>query len=486
MTDQVRTRFAPSPTGFPHIGGIRTALFAWLFARHYGGEFLLRIEDTDVARTVPGSVDAILQGLRFMGMEWDEGPDIGGPYGPYYQSQRLPLYQAAAKRLVDEGKAYYCYCSPERLGKMREEQAARKQPPGYDRHCRDLSPQERADKEAQGIKPVVRFKMPLTGQTRFIDLIRKEVVFENSTQDDHVLLKSDGYPTYHLAHIVDDHAMQISHVIRGEEWLSSTPRHLMVWDALGYKPPFYAHLPLILGPDRSKLSKRHGAASVMEYAEQGYLPDALFNFLSLTGWSLDDKTEIMSREEIIKNFSIERVSPTAAIFNMEKLQWMNGMYIRRLTPEEFFEKVRPFLEKDKDTAVALTTDAEYVKKAVPLAQDRARTLVEVAELMRFFFVEPEYEAQLLIEKNMTSDTTISTLQTVYQRLQNTAFDAATLEQVLRPMAAELNLKTGQLFGAIRTAVSGRTATPPLFQMMEVMGKERSLKRIQVAVNMLKS
>lgn len=350
MSDTVRTRYAPSPTGFPHIGNTRTALFEWLVARHNGGRFLIRIEDTDTARTVAGSQEAILQGLKWLGLNWDEGPDIGGPYAPYHQSQRLPMYQEAAKKLVAEGKAYYCYCSPERLEKMREEQAARHQPPGYDRQCRELSEQERADKIALGIKPVARFKMPLEGRTKFIDLIRGEVVFENRTLDDHILLKSDGFPTYHLAHIIDDHAMQITHVIRGEEWLSSTPRHLLLWEAMGYTPTKYAHLPLILGPDRLKLSKRHGAASLIEYAEQGYLPDAIFNFLALTGWSLDDKTEIMTRGEVIKNFSIERISPTAAIFNIEKLQWMNGMYIRKMSPEEFFNAAKPFLMKDTDAS----------------------------------------------------------------------------------------------------------------------------------------
>lgn len=486
MSETVRTRFAPSPTGFPHIGGIRTALFAWLFARHHEGQFILRIEDTDVARTVPGSVKAITFGLRWMGLDWDEGPDTGGPYGPYSQSQRLHLYKEAASKLVTEGKAYYCYCSPERLDQMRKEQAARKQPPGYDRHCRNLSPEERAKKEAQGIKPVIRFKMPLNGQTRFTDLIRGEVVFENKTLDDHVLLKSDGYPTYHLAHIVDDHAMKISHVLRAEEWLPSTPRHLLLWEALGYKPPEYAHLPLILGADRSKLSKRHGAASVTEYAEQGYLPDALFNFLALLGWSLDDKTEIMSREEIIKHFSIERVSPTAAIFNSEKLQWMNGIYIRKLTPDEFFEAAKPFLMKDKDAAAVLAANEVYVRSALTLAQERAKTLAEIPELLRFFFVENlEYDAKLLIEKKMTRENTLTTLEAVYQKIKPVKqFNADMLEKVLRPMAEELGLKTGQLFGSIRTAVSGRTATPPLFQMMEVLGKEQTLRRIEAAIRKL--
>jgi len=483
MTGSVRVRYAPSPTGFPHVGNIRTAIFNWLFARHHGGTFFIRIEDTDTARTVPGSLEAILNGLRWLGMDWDEGPDVGGPYGPYFQSQRLAYYQEAARRLVEQGKAYYCYCSPERLEQMRKDQIAHKQPPGYDRHCRNLTPLERAQKEAEGIKPVVRFKMPLSGQTRFTDLIRGEVVFEHSTLDDHILLKSDGYPTYHLAHVVDDYMMKTTHVIRGEEWLSSTPRHLLLWEAMGYEPPFYAHLPLILGTDRSKLSKRHGAATITEYAEQGYLPEAMFNFLTLLGWSLDDKTEIMSVDQIIQNFSIERISPTAAIFNIEKLQWMNGVYIRKLSPEAFYEKARPFLERDKDAGPMVKRDESYVRKAIALAQDRARTLVEVADLVRFCFVdELEYSPELLIEKNMDVPRTVQVLSICHQRLsQVEPFDAVTLEQVLRPMAAELGLKTGQLFGVLRTATTGRTAAPPLFQTMEVLGKQRTLDRIKAAI-----
>ena len=488
MTAPIRVRFAPSPTGFPHIGGIRTALFNWLFARHYGGQFFLRIEDTDVARTVEGSVEAIFNGLRWMGLNWDEGPDIGGKYAPYYQSQRLPLYQEAAKKLVEQGSAYYCYCSSERLDQMRKDQTAKKLPPGYDRCCRDLTPEERTKKEAEGIRSVIRFRMSLTGQTRFTDLIRKEVVFENSTLDDHVLLKSDGYPTYHLANVVDDHLMETSHVIRGEEWLSSTPRHLLLYQALGYQPPLFAHLPLILGPDRSKLSKRHGAASVKEYADQGYLPDALFNFLALTGWSLDDKTEIMSREDIINNFSLERISPTAAIFNIEKLNWMNGMYMRKLTPEQFYEVSQSFLMTDKAAAQAVIQNENYVRSVLPLVQERARTLVEVPELTSFFFVDKlEYDASLLIEKNMTHEDALKALEVGYKRIKDlTPFDAETLEKVLRPLAVELGMKTGHLFGALRTATTGRTAAPPLFQTMAVLGKERSLKRVEAAISKLKS
>jgi len=276
MTRPVRVRFAPSPTGLPHVGNIRTAMFNWLLARHTGGRFILRIEDTDVARRVEGAVETIMDGLRWLGLDWDEGPDVGGDYGPYYQSQRLEMYREAAEQLVAQGDAYYCYCSPQRLGEMREEQVRRKQPPGYDRLCRDLSPQEQAQKKAGGIRAVIRFKTPLEGQTRHQDMIWGDVAFEHSTIDDFVLLKSDGYPTYHLASVVDDHAMEISHVIRAEEWISSTPRHLLLYRSFGFEPPLYVHHPMILGPDRAKLSKRHGAVSILEYREQGYLPETMF------------------------------------------------------------------------------------------------------------------------------------------------------------------------------------------------------------------
>ena len=343
MTNPVRVRFAPSPTGYPHVGNIRTAMFNWLLARHTGGKLVLRIEDTDVARRVEGAVEAIMDGLRWLGLDWDEGPEAGGDYGPYYQSQRQELYRQAADRLVEQGDAYYCYCSPRRLEEMRKEQASLKQSVGYDRHCRDLSPQERAQKETEGITPVVRFKTPLEGKTGYHDVIWGDVVFEHSTIDDFVLLKSDGYPTYHLANVVDDHAMEISHVIRAEEWISSTPRHLLLYQALGLEPPLYVHHPMILGPDRAKLSKRHGAVSIIEYREQGYLPETMFNFLSLIGWSLDDKTEIMSRQELIENFSLERIGKTGAIFNRDKLDWMNGVFIRKLSYEDLLRKIMPYL-----------------------------------------------------------------------------------------------------------------------------------------------
>jgi glutamyl-tRNA synthetase len=507
MNKSVRVRYAPSPTGAPHVGNIRTALFNWLFARHYGGSFIVRIEDTDVARKAEGTVETILNSLRWLGLDWDEGPEAGGKYAPYFQSQRLDLYREAAERLVSQGDAYYCYCSPQRLEEMRAEQVRRKQPPGYDRHCRNLSEQERAQKQSEGISPVVRFKALLEGQVRFTDLIRGEVVFENNTMDDLVLLKSDGYPTYHLASVVDDHLMEISHVLRAEEWLSSTPRHLLLYRTLGFEPPQFAHLPMILGSDRSKLSKRHGAVSIVEYYKQGYLPETMVNSLTLLGWSLDDKTEIMSRQELIDNFSLERVGRTAAIFNREKLDWMNGVYIRSLTADEFFNVVQPYLMEDKLAGETVILDEKYVRDILSLIQERSRTLAEVAELAQFFFVdELDYDAGLFISKNMNLQSAAEALEAAQQELgklvvlressnqalkagqqklsQFEAFDVESLEAILRPLAVELGLKTGQLFGTLRVAVTGRTAAPPLFQTMVVLGKERCLKRIEAAIRML--
>ena len=488
MTKPIRVRFAPSPTGYPHVGNIRTALFNWLFARHSGGRFIVRIEDTDVARKVEGALEVILGGLKWLGLDWDEGPEVGGDYGPYFQSQRLSLYNEAAERLIRQGDAYYCYCSSQRLKEMREDQARRKQPPGYDRRCRDLSDAERAQKEAEGITPVVRFKTPLEGRTEFNDLIWGEVGFEHSTIDDLVLLKSDGYPTYHLANVVDDHLMEISHVLRAEEWLSSTPRHLLMYQALGFEPPQFAHLPMILGADRAKLSKRHGSVSITEYRDQGYLPETMVNFLALLGWSLDDKTEIFALSELVADFSLERVSRTGAIFNQDKLNWMNGAYIRSLSLDDFTQRTLPFLENDLPTGVRRPLSIDYVRKVMPLIQERARTLAEVSELTGFLFTdELDYEPGLLIVKNMDRESSIHALETVRQRLTPLqTFDTSSMEAVLRPLAAELGLKTGQLFGTLRVAVTGRTVAPPLFETMSVLGKECSLERIEAALDKLHS
>ncbi|MEN8613922.1 glutamate--tRNA ligase [Dehalogenimonas sp. THU2] len=480
MNNNIRVRYAPSPTGHPHVGNIRTALFNWLFARHEGGKFLVRIEDTDQARYVEGSVEAILGGLRWLGMDWDEGPEKGGDYGPYFQSQRLEKYQAAAEKLIAGGHAYRCYCSSERLEEMRAAQTAAKQPPGYDRHCRD-----KCEITPEGITPVVRFRVPLKGRTVFNDLIRGEVSFENALLDDFILLKSDGFPTYHLANIVDDHDMRISHVIRGEEWVSSAPRHVLLYQALGYEPPLYAHLPMILGTDRSKLSKRHGAVSIMDYEEQGYLPETMVNFLALLGWSLDDKTEIMDVKQIIDNFSIERISKTGAIFNVEKLDWMNGSYIRALTLDEFTDRARPFLEAGVPESRAF--DRDYIKSALALVQERVKKLGEFRdqpEMTRFFFIENlEYEPIELLGKKMTAASTRTALERSLERLEKLGdFTVESMEADLRSLAEELELKPGQLFGSLRVAFTGLIVSPPLFQTMIVLGREQCLKRLREAVS----
>ena len=474
----VRLRFAPSPTGYPHLGNIRTALFNWLFARHHRGKFILRIEDTDIARKVEGAADVILDCLRWLGLDWDEGP--------YFQSQRLPIYRETVDKLLRDGHAYSCYCSPERLEIMRQEQAKRKQPPKYDRHCRNLTQQERAQLELRGMTPVIRFNTPLEGETTFHDLIYGSVTFKHDTLDDFVLLKSDGYPTYHLANVIDDHSMTISHILRAEEWLSSTPRHVLLYQALEWQPPQFAHLPMILGPDRAKLSKRHGATNINEYQKQGYLPDAMINFLALLGWSLDDRTEFLSREELIRHFSLERVGKTAAIFNKDKLDWMNGAYLRRLGPGEFVERALPFLDRDLPQSVKRPLDRTYASQALSLIQERAKTLAEIPQLVDFFFLdELQYDPGLLLGKKLNAQAAVQAIKAASQQLQKIqTWDPAVLESILRPLAPALNLTTGELFGLLRVAVTGRTAAPPLFQTMTVLRKQKCLKRLDLALRLL--
>jgi glutamyl-tRNA synthetase len=477
----VRTRYAPSPTGDPHIGNIRTALFAWLLARHYGGQFLLRIEDTDRARYQEGGVEAQIETLRWLGLEWDEGPDIGGPYAPYVQSQRLDIYHEHAERLIADGWAYRCYCSPERLEEVRRAQQARKEPPRYDRHCRELPAEERAAKEAAGEAAVVRFKTPLTGETLTHDALRGEVAFANETLDDFVILKSDGYPTYHLAAIVDDHLMEISHVLRGEEWLSSLPRHVLIYRAFGWEPPIFCHVSTILGPDRAKLSKRHGAHSALTYREMGYLPEAIVNFLALLGWSLDDRTEIIDRETLVRSFDVDRLLANPAVFNAEKLEWMNGVYIRMLSAEELAERARPRLEE----ALGRPVDAAKLARIAPLVQERIKTLNEVTEMAGFFFAEGPlaYDVVTLLGKKFAAEpgraaAALDRVTAAAEMAPEWTHEA--LEEAIRPLAEELGVKAGDLFGVVRVAVTGKTAAPPLFETMEVLGREVSLERLREA------
>jgi glutamyl-tRNA synthetase len=480
----VRTRYAPSPTGEPHLGNIRTALYDWLLARHYGGTFILRIEDTDRERLVEGGVEAQMQALRWLGLEWDEGPDKGGPHAPYTESERLPIYHEHAQRLIDTGWAYRCYCSPERLDQVRKEQQARKLPPQYDRRCRNLTDEQSAEQEAQGVKSVVRFAVPLDGETVTLDELRGEVKFENAKLQDTVILKSDGYPTYHLAAIVDDHLMEITHVFRGDEWLPSAPLHFLIIRAFGWEPPKYAHVSRILGPDKAKLSKRHGAHAVLEYRDQGYLPDAIVNFLALLGWSLDDKTDVFDRETLIKAFDVDRLLPNPAVFNEEKLVWMNGVYIRQMTAPQLAEAVRPYLEK----AIG-PIDMALLERIVPLVQERIRVLTEIVEMADFFFTEGplEYDATLLLGKKFADQPAEAAhaLELVIGVTEATAdWTHETLEANVRPLAEQLGVKAGDLFGVVRVAVTGKTATPPLFETMEVLGREKSLARLKDALGRL--
>ena len=486
----VRVRYAPSPTGEPHVGNIRTALFNWLFARHEGGAFIVRLEDTDRARYVQGAEQAIFESLAWLGLDYDEGPDPSNPSrdigdrGPYVQSRRVQTYQRYVAELVEGGHAYRCYCTPERLDAVRKDLQRRKLPPKYDRHCRDLPDAERQKLESEGLPAVVRFRTPLSGQTTFHDLVRGDITFENDTLDDFVLLKSDGFPVYHLANIVDDRLMGITHVMRGDEWLSSTPRHVLLYEAFGWEPPVFAHLPMILGPDRAKLSKRHGDTSVLEFRDRGFLPEALFNFLGLLGWSLDDRTEIIDRDTFVQHFSLDRVLANPAVFNREKLEWMNGVYIRSLADDELAKRAVPFLERE-----GRPVDRDVLRRVVPLIRERIKLLTEAEDMAGFFFSEGEldYGTEILLGKRFVDDrgAASNALETVLRRIRNIeAWDDEALEGAIRPLAEELALKTGELFGLIRVAVTGRTAAPPLFETMAVLGRERTLERLESALKRL--
>ncbi len=484
MNDKnVRVRFAPAPTGHLHVGGARTALYNWLFARKHGGAFILRIEDTDQIRSTEESLRVIIHSLRWLGLDWDEGPDVGGDFGPYFQMQRLHFYRAAAERLLEEGEAYLCYCSPEELRERRKEAMARGETPGYDRRCRYLSPKEKAALEAEGRKPAIRFAMPLEGETVVHDLIRGEVHFANEQLDDLVIMRAEGFPTYNFACVVDDLLMRISHVIRADEHLANTPRQIRMYEALGHTPPQFAHVSMILGEDRTKLSKRHGATSVAEYCDAGYLPEAMVNFLALLGWAYDDKTEFFTREELIERFSLEKVNPAPSVFTQGKLDWMNGVYIRHLAPSDLAERLMPFL-----TGGGLEADMETVRRLVPLIQERIKVLSEAVDLVDFFFKEDIVcEPQLLIGKKLTAKESYAALKETRRALAALpSFDEERVEKVLRKEAEDLGLKVGQLFTIIRIAVTGKPVAPPLFGTLTILGRERTLQRIDQALEHLKT
>jgi glutamyl-tRNA synthetase len=473
----VRVRFAPSPTGYLHVGGARTALFNWLFARNRGGVFILRIEDTDKVRSTEESVGGILSSLRWLGLDWDEGPGVGGQYEPYYQTQRLPFYHAVVEQLLEKGCAYYCYCTEEELRTRRKAALASGMPPGYDRRCRYLSDKQRTELEAEGRAPAVRFAMPREGETIVEDLIRGKVRFSNEQLDDLVILKADQTPTYNFAVVVDDMLMKVSHVIRGDEHLANTPRQIRIYEALGYELPQFAHVSMILGEDGTKLSKRHGATALSDFRDSGYLPEAIFNFLALLGWAYDDKTEVMSREDIVERFTLEKVNPSPAVFSRDKLEWMNGVYIRQLNQEDVAARTLPFLQ-----AAGLRADEETMRRLVPLIQERIKILSDTVELVDFFFLEEiQYDSQLLVGKQMDPRASLDALRRVIEILEGLhSFDEETLETALRGLTAELGLKAGQLFGMIRVAVTGKVVAPPLFGTLSILGRERVLARLSQA------
>lgn len=481
----VRVRFAPSPTGQPHIGNIRTVVFNWLFARQHHGKFILRIEDTDRSRYAPDAVKVIKDSLRWLGLDWDEGPDIGGPYGPYVQSQRLELYREKAEELIEKGWAYRCNCTPERLERIREEQRARVETPMYDGHCRELPPDAISPDEPY----VIRLKVPREGTTTVHDSLRGDIIFENRLIDDQVLLKSDGFPTYHLAVVVDDHTMGITHIMRGDDWISSTPKRVLLYQALGWKPPVYAHVPLVLGPDGKKLSKRHGAVSIADFRKQGYLPDALFNFLTLLGWSPGEgeEQEIFSREELLERFDITHVNLASAVFSYDKLDWMNGVYIRAMSREELLQQLIPFWQEAGMIPTPVPTEVlPTLETLAPLVQERLKTLRDVVPLTDFIFTDIETPpAASLIGKKMTAEESLAALQAVHAFLSRLVdFDAETMESQMRQLATELGLKAGQLFNIVRVATSNKKVAPPLFGCLEALGRKTTLRRLARAKEVL--
>lgn len=485
----VRVRFAPSPTGDLHIGGVRTAQFNWMFARRHGGKFILRIEDTDQSRTQEQSLSGILDGLRWAGINWDEGPDIGGPFAPYIQSQRVALYQKWAHWLVENGKAYRAYETPEELELISAARKANNLPPGYDRRGRALTTEDWAKFEAEGRPYVIRLKVPLGEETVFEDMVRGTIRVQNDTLQDAVLLKSDGFPTYHLAHLVDDHFMEISHVMRAEEWIPSTPLHVILYNAFGWEAPQFCHLPVILHPNGGKISKRkHPEAAISYFIKGGFLPEAVTNFLCNVGWNygkLDDKGEeiqIFTKDEAAEIFDVTRVSQTGTKFDVKKLMWLNGEWIRHMPEMDLAARLRPFLVAD-----GLEVNNETLVKLVPHIKERLKLLTEVVEMAGFIFKEdvPVPTSEMLIQKGMTAEATRNALQKAHDAIASAPeFSLHGLEAALRTVADGLGIKPGQFFNPIRAAVTGQTVSPPLFEVMEILGKDKTLTRLSRAIGVL--
>jgi len=519
MLKKIKTRFAPSPTGMLHVGSLRTALYNYLFAKHNKGDFVLRIEDTDKARFIEGSIENLAQILNLTKLKYSEGVFIDdegkivqkGDFGPYIQSERLEIYRKYVNELIKNDYAYFCFCSQERLEEMRKDQQARKIAPMYDGKCRGLKKKEVEKLLSDEIPPtpfqkggrgdfVIRLKTPKEGFTEFKDLIYGKIKIENKIIDDQVLMKSDGYPTYHLANVVDDHLMEISHVIRGEEWLPSTPKHILLYKAFGWEIPEFAHLPLLLNPDKSKLSKRQGDVAVKDYLKKGYLPEALLNFILLLGWNPKTEEEIFSLDEMVKRFDLSGVNKTGAIFNVEKLDWINGNYIREMDLGDLTKLCVPYLveaglvEKILNIKYQILSTGEeisfdYLKKVVSLEQERMKKLGEIGELVKFVFVNKlEYSKDLLIWKKMGFEDVKKNLELVYNELEKIGekdFVKNNLEKVLRSLMEREGIKAGELLWPLRVALTGLKGSPGPFEVGEILGKEKVLGRIKEGIELLK-
>lgn len=483
MEKKLKVRFAPSPTGPFHIGGARSALFNWLVARHADGTFLVRIEDTDLKRSTKESEENIKDSLKWLGMNWDEGIDVGGPHGPYRQTERLDLYKKEVQRLLDEGKAYYCYCSAEELEKSRKAQLDAGKTPIYDEHCRHLTEEEKAKYEAEGRKPVVRLKVRKDGVFAFDDMVRGHVEFQAAGVGDFIIMKSDGIPVYNFAVVIDDAFMEVTHVIRAEEHLSNTPRQLAIYEALGYKPPKFGHISLILGEDHKKMSKRHGATSVTEYRNMGYLPEAVVNYLALLGWTPKGEQEIFTEEELIKQFSMKRVSSNDAVFDINKLNWINFQYMKKLDADQLYDLIVPFLVKAGYVdATVSEKKKDWLKKVIWFMKDHIYFAGQAADELRFFFEDmPKItdEDVLAIMKEETSGKLLKAFIEDLKALET--FDQAEIKKCFNACMKAQGIKGKAAYEPTRIALTGVTQGPGMFEMMELFGREKTMDRLEAAL-----
>ncbi len=487
MLGDVRVRFAPSPTGYLHIGGARTALFNYLFARKYGGTFILRIEDTDTERTISDSAEKLMEAFKWLGLHWDEGPIVGGSTGPYFQSQRQDLYKKYAKVLLDEGFAYKCFCTREELEADRERARAEKRAPRYSGCCRRLTKAQMAEFESQGRKPAIRFRVSDTPTTVVQDLIHGEVVFRNQEFSDFIIMKSDGFPTYNFACVVDDWLMGLTHIIRADEHLSNTPKQVMLYSALSAPMPQFAHVPMILAPDRSKLSKRHGAQTVEEFKDKGYFPQALVNYIALLGWTPADATkEIMTLQEMVDEFDLGRVSSTSAIYDTTKLTWMNGQYMRMLPKDELVQK---YITVASDAGLAsreeLTADMGWVTKVALAIQERVRTTDEMVDMSRYFYQAPAEYEEKGARKYFTKPEVSGLLRKGAKALAAIEnWNQESQENAYRALIEDEGIKSGALFHPTRLALTGRTMGPGLFEVVDILGKTQSVARLTKAADLI--